>query len=155
TVSLLDCDQIDPGKWGLAQLFLEEPVTTVWGQPFVLRDSSAEHTLGGGQVLQPVAVKVRRRHLEALEKVEALWSSDAEKRALTAAWFAGFHGFGPADLVRGANIPPDRVETLVAGLLAAGRLTEFPLAHRKLLVHAERVAELEERVLTALGAMHE
>ncbi|HEV3386877.1 MAG TPA: selenocysteine-specific translation elongation factor, partial [Gemmata sp.] len=54
TLSLLDCDQLSSGQWGLAQLFLDDPVTTVWGQPFILRDSSAENTLGGGQVLQPV-----------------------------------------------------------------------------------------------------
>ena len=106
TVSLLDCDQVDPGEWGLAQLFLDEPVTTVWGQPFVLRDSSAEHTLGGGQVLQPAAGKVRRRHLEALEHVEQLWSDDLETRVLAAAWFAEFAGATPADLVRGAGIGP-------------------------------------------------
>ena len=73
TVSLLDADHIDPGGWGFAQLFLDSPVTVVWGQPFVLRDSSAEHTIGGGQVLQPKAVKLRRRHLEHLERVEQLW----------------------------------------------------------------------------------
>ena len=55
TVSLLDCDAVEPGNWGLAQLFLEEPATTVWGQPFVVRTSSATQTLGGGQVLQPTA----------------------------------------------------------------------------------------------------
>src|SRR5436309_4778766 len=60
TVSLLDCDSIEPGGWGLAQLFLEEPATTVWGQAFVLRTSSATQTLGGGQVLQPLARKFRR-----------------------------------------------------------------------------------------------
>ena len=52
-----------PSEAVLAQLFLEEPVTAVWGQPLVLRDSSAEHTLGGGQVVQPTAGKVRRRHV--------------------------------------------------------------------------------------------
>ena len=39
TVSLLDCDAIEPGQWGLAQLFLDEPVTATWGQPFVIRES--------------------------------------------------------------------------------------------------------------------
>src|SRR5690348_2138487 len=86
-VSLLDCDTIEPGKWGLAQVFLEEPVTTTWGQPFVLRESSATQTLGGGQVLQPTARKVRRRHLEVLERIEKLWTGDASERALTVAWF--------------------------------------------------------------------
>src|SRR5581483_6254065 len=76
TVSLLDCDTVQPGEWALAQLFLEEPATATWGQPFVLRGPSATHTLGGGQVLQPVARKVRRRHLEVLERLEKLWSGD-------------------------------------------------------------------------------
>ncbi|MFO0846369.1 MAG: selenocysteine-specific translation elongation factor [Gemmataceae bacterium] len=79
TVSLLDCDSIEPGKWGLAQLFLEEPATATWGQPFVLRESSATFTLGG-QVLQPSAKKIRRRHLEVLERVERLWTGDDRQR---------------------------------------------------------------------------
>src|SRR5262249_28765036 len=53
TISLLDCDAIEPGAWGLAQIFLEAPATATWGQPFVIRESSATQTLGGGQVLQP------------------------------------------------------------------------------------------------------
>src|SRR5205085_658243 len=104
TISLLDCDTIDPGQWGLAQIFLEEPATATWGQPFVVREPSATHTIGGGQVLQPVAKKVRRRHLDVLERVEKLWTGDADQRALTVAWFGGFSGFTPADLVRGANV---------------------------------------------------
>src|SRR5438477_5332914 len=103
TVSLLDCDSIEPGAWGLAQLFLEEPATTVWGQPFVIRTSSATQTLGGGQVLQPVARKVRRRHLEVLERIERLWSGDALERARAVAWFGGLTGFTPAAPFRGAN----------------------------------------------------
>jgi selenocysteine-specific elongation factor len=155
TVSLLDCDQVEPGKWGLAQLFLDAPVTTLWGQPFVLRDSSAEHTLGGGQVLQPAAVKVRRRHLEVLERVERLWAEEPQQRALVASWFAGFHGFAPADLIRGAGIAPDQVEGLVGSLLASSRVIDLPLPHRRLLVHADRVAELEERILQTLAVLHE
>jgi selenocysteine-specific elongation factor len=49
TVSLLDADAVEPGKWALAQLFLEEPATATWGQPFVLRGPSALHTLGGSR----------------------------------------------------------------------------------------------------------
>src|SRR5205807_2457156 len=74
SVALLDCDTIEPGQWGLAQLFLEELATASWGQPFVLRESSATQTLGGGQVLQPAAKKIRRRHLEILERIERLWT---------------------------------------------------------------------------------
>ena len=57
-------------------------VTATWGQPFVLRESSALRTLGGGQVLQPVAKKIRRRHVEVLERVEKLWKGSAEEREI-------------------------------------------------------------------------
>lgn len=155
SVSLLDCDTLDPGQWALAQLFLDEPVTAVWGQPFVARDSSAEHTLGGGQVVQPNAGKVRRRHVEAIEHIEKLWSDAADTRALAVAWFAGFDGFAPADLVRAAGVAPDDVGAVSARLVASGKLVELALANnRKLLVNAERVAELEERILGALAGLH-
>ncbi|HMF15816.1 MAG TPA: selenocysteine-specific translation elongation factor, partial [Gemmataceae bacterium] len=115
-VSLLDCDSVQPGEWALAQLFLEEPATATWGQPFVLRGSSATMTLGGGQVLQPVAKKIRRRHIEILERVERLWTGDPEQRALSVAWFGSFAGFTRADLVRGANLGPDQAAELIERL---------------------------------------
>jgi selenocysteine-specific elongation factor len=155
TVSLLDCDTLDAGQWALAQLFLEEPVTAVWGQPFVARDSSAEHTLGGGQVVQPNAGKVRRRHVEAIEHIEQLWSDDPDARALAVAWFAGFDGFAPSFLVRAAGIAPNDAGAVSARLVASGKLVELALAqNRKVLVNAERVSELGERILGALAALH-
>jgi len=156
TVSLLDCDSVEPGGWALAQVFLEEPATATWGQPFVLRESSATQTLGGGQVLQPVAKKVRRRHLEMLERIERLWTGDPEQRALTVAWFGGFAGFTPADLVRGANISPDQAPELIARLKEKGALVEMAAGQtRRLLLHADMVKELEERLLSVLARLHE
>jgi selenocysteine-specific elongation factor len=156
TVSLLDCDTIEPGGWGLAQVFLEEPATATWGQPFVVRGSSATQTLGGGQVLQPVAKKIRRRHLEMLERIERLWSGDAEQRALAVAWFGGFSGFTPADLVRGANVEPDQTQELIGRLRARGDLVEVTISPaRRVLLHADMIKELDERILQALARLHE
>ena len=156
TVSLLDCDTIEPGKWGLAQVFLDEPITCTWGQPFVVRESSATLTLGGGQVLQPVARKVRRRHLEVLERIERLWTGDAEQRALTVAWFCGTAGFTTADLVRGANLGPDEAAALVDRLRQQGHLRELAFGPaRKILLHGEMIAELENRLFSILDALHE
>ncbi|MFO0930480.1 MAG: selenocysteine-specific translation elongation factor [Gemmataceae bacterium] len=156
TVSLLDCDSIEPGRWGLAQLFLDEPATTTWGQPFVVRESSATQTLGGGQVLQPVAQKVRRRHLEVLERIEQLWTGDPRERALTVAWFGGFHGFQLADLVRGAGLSPDEATTLVAALRQEGKLRELAVGPaRRTLLHGDMIGELEAKVYALLDRLHE
>ncbi len=156
TVSLLDCDTIEPGKWGLAQLFLDDPATTTWGQPFVIRESSATQTLGGGQVLQPVARKVRRRHLEVLERIERLWTGEPRDRALTVAWFGGFSGFTLADLVRGANLAPDEASQQVDSLKSLGELREVVISPaRRLLLHREMIDELETRTLGVLDRLHE
>src|SRR5207248_7516325 len=136
TVALLDCDKIEPGGWGLAQVFLEEPATATWGQPFVVRGSSATQTLGGGQVLQPLAKKIRRRHVAMLERIEKVWTGNTDERALTVAWFGGFAGFTPADLVRGANVGPDRVQDLIDRLKAEGDLVDVGISQaRRLLLH--------------------
>jgi selenocysteine-specific elongation factor len=156
TVSLLDCDTVQPGEWALAQLFLEEPATTTWGQPFVIRGPSATQTLGGGQVLQPVAKKVRRRHLDVLERIEKLWTGDPEQRALTVAWFGGYGGFTQADLVRGANLAPEQATTVIQKLRDEHRLVGVTVgAHRQVLLHADVIKELDERILTELGRLHD
>src|SRR5262249_42568299 len=156
TVSLLDCDLIEPCQWGLAQLFLEEPATATWGQPFVVRESSATQTMGGGQVLQPVAKKIRRRHLEMLERIERLWSGNPAERALTVAWFGGFGGFTLAHLIRGAGVGPDEAQELMKRLCASGELVEISTSHaRHLVLHADMVKELEERILQVLSRLHE
>jgi selenocysteine-specific elongation factor len=154
-VSLLDCDAIEPGQWGLAQVFLEEPVMAVWGQPFVIRGSSATQTLGGGQVLQPMAKKIRRRHVDMLERIDRLWTGDAVERALTVAWFAGFQGVTGADFVRGANLLPAQASEIAEQLKVRGELVDIGIGGaRRLVLHKDVVAELDQRILHALARLH-
>jgi len=154
TISLLDCDHVGADSWAIAQLFLDHPVTAVWGQPFVVRDSSAEHTLGGGQVLQPVADKIRRRHISTLERVEKLWSDESVTRAEIVAWFGGFAGCTPADFVRGAGVRPNEVDGLLRQLQESGKIVELAAGARRVLLHTDRVAEIEARILEVLGQLH-
>lgn len=156
SVSLLDCDQLAPGSWGLAQLFLEEPALSVYGQPFVIRSPSATTTLGGGQVLQANPEKIRRRHFELLERVEKLWTSTTIlERAMEVAWFGGRQGVTVADLVRGAGISPKSAEQCIQQGLANGTLTSLANASGKTItLHADSVKEIQARVLAVLSDLH-
>jgi selenocysteine-specific elongation factor len=154
-ISLLDRDDVRPGQWALGQVFLERPAVAAWGQPFVIRESSAASTLGGGRVLQPTARKVRRRHIEVIERLEKLAGDDVEDRASAVAWFAGFGGFTTGDLVRGAGVRTDNAETLIGRLQTSRRITEVSIGpSRRLLLHADMLGELEERTLATVGKMH-
>src|SRR5262249_33032619 len=112
-------------------------------------------TLGGGQVLQPTARKIRRRHLEDLERLERLWTGNVEERALTVAWFAGFGGFTPADLVRGAGLTPAEVPGLIAALKEKGSLVDITSGSRHVLLHADMARELDERLVQSISRLHE
>jgi selenocysteine-specific elongation factor len=157
TVSLLEADRIEPGGWGLAQLFLAGPATAVWGQPFVLREATAARTLGGGQVLQPMARKVRRRHLEVIDRLGRLWDPDPTQRARQVAWFRGDAGVTPADLARGAGVGPQEAGRLLQRLVSERDVVAVPggLGRADGLVHADVVRALEDRVLEALARLHE
>jgi selenocysteine-specific elongation factor len=155
TLSLLDCDSIEAGKWGLVQIFLDEFVTAVWGQPFVVRDSPAEFTLGGGQVLQPVALKIRRRHIEVLERIEQLALADPVKRVDVVAWFAGFTGFTTVDVVRGAGVGPDEVAVIEQQLIQSERIAEVHGSGLRRVLHVDRLGEIEQKILDQVGEMHQ
>jgi selenocysteine-specific elongation factor len=156
TVSLLDSDQLAPGDWGMAQFFLEEPVLSVFGQPFVIRSPSATATLGGGQVLQPTPEKIRRRHVELLERLEKLWSSvDVTERAMQCAWFQGRRGVMVADLVRGAGLYPDQSEAVLKSAINSGQIKSVQSSTGKeILLHADIIQEIHERVKGALANLH-
>jgi selenocysteine-specific elongation factor len=75
---------------------------------------------------------------------------------LTVAWFGGFAGFTPADLVRGAGVGPAQAGELIQRLREQGGLAEVGVSQaRRLLLHADMVKELDARVFHALDLLHE
>lgn len=67
-ISLLEGAAIEPGAAGLVQVVLDRPVGVLYGDRFILRDQSAQQTLGGGVVIDPFspARKVRTPQRRAL-----------------------------------------------------------------------------------------
>lgn len=152
-VTLLDRDQLLPGEWAPAQLFLSQPVATTWSQAFIVRSESPVVTIGGGQVLDPVASKIRRRDRVRVARVAGLWSDDPLERAATALYFQGLRHWQPIDLARAAGI--DEVGTIVAQLIERGQLVEIPLSPtRRLRVQRNVLAIVDAKLEEALARLH-
>ncbi len=60
-VSLLDCDELQPGDEAVVQLLLEDQVAVWPGDRYVIRSYSPVHTIGGGMVLGNVSPRKRKR----------------------------------------------------------------------------------------------
>lgn len=68
---LLGDQPIEPGGEALVQLVLEKPIAAAGGDRFVIRDTSAQRTVGGGMLLDLRAPSRRRRAPERLAQLEA------------------------------------------------------------------------------------
>jgi len=58
---LIDSDRLTGGETGLVQIHLESPCTVQYGDRFVIRSTSNDLTLGGGEVIDPFPLHHRRR----------------------------------------------------------------------------------------------
>lgn len=102
-VALLEGSSVAPGQRMLAQLLLNAPVHAVHGDRIVLRDQSAQRTLGGGRVLDPFAPSRQRRSAERLGQLQILARADGLEQALNE-WMASSQtGLDPQRLERQFN----------------------------------------------------
>lgn len=133
-----------PGSRGLVQLVLARPVAAAVGDRFVLRDTSAQHTIGGGTFLDLRAPARRRSSAPRLAWLAASQPADPA-RAL-----AGMAALAPVPLagfLRDRGLPAARADALVraAGLRRVAGLALSPAT----------ATRLRQDLLAVLHAFHE
>jgi len=143
-VALLDADELTAGRQALATVSVQAPLALCKGDRFVLRDSSARRTLGGGMVLD-IAPPVRgKRRPERLRLLAAL--RDALPTEALARWLEA----GPVPLTRlasGWNLAEAELQRLLAACSArVAAATAFAGDHWQ---------TLRRRALDAVTATHE
>ena len=62
----LSTDKLEPGQKAKVQLVSDEPICCMTGDRFIIRNSQATQTIGGGRVLHPNAPDRKRRSAERL-----------------------------------------------------------------------------------------
>ncbi len=148
-VILIDRDILRPGEIAYVQLRLAKPVLLLPGDPFVLRTYSPPATMGGGTVLDPSPLRMRRRSAEALELLHALESGeDAEKlRMLVASTLLS--GLSLDELVNRTGMSVKRIESSLAMLLSSGELAQA-VREPRIFLSREAFITLKARLLTEL-----
>ena len=71
-VAVLDADTLAPGRTGLAQLVLPQPLAAWYGDRLILRDAAGQRIIGGGRVLDSRAPVRYRRTPQRLQLLQAL-----------------------------------------------------------------------------------
>ena len=78
-VALLGAEALEPGQHGMVQIVLDRKIGALAGDRFILRDQSAQRTMGGGRLLDPFPPSRGRRTPQRLAILAALSERDAEQ----------------------------------------------------------------------------
>jgi selenocysteine-specific elongation factor len=81
-IVLLSDRPIAPGEQARIQLVLERPIAATAGDRFVLRDTSAQRTIGGGQFLDLRPPTRKRRSAQRMAQLDAYAIEDPERALL-------------------------------------------------------------------------
>ncbi|MGS0737026.1 selenocysteine-specific translation elongation factor [Pseudomonas sp. GG8] len=102
-VALLEGESLAPGHRMFAQLLVNAPLQAVQGDHLVLRDQSAQRTLGGGRVLDPFAPARQRRSPARLAQLQALADTNTLEQVLPTLFGNSDAGLDPQRLERQFN----------------------------------------------------
>lgn len=115
---LLDCDELQPGQFALAQLRCAAPVSVPGRERFILRRLSPPQTVAGGRIIDSAATRLRRHAPGVIARLSKL--RDAEPSAIVQAEVeaAGAAGIPLARLAQLAGVSEARAADMLQRLPA-------------------------------------
>jgi selenocysteine-specific elongation factor len=147
-VAVLDATRVEPGESQLVSLTLDRPLAVCRGDRFVIRDASAQRTLGGGTVLDVMplgsAARRGRRAPARLQLLAAL--RDRSPVDALRAWLDR-EPVALSRIASGWNLREDELRELID---ASGAHVAANVA-----ISAERWQQLRSEVVTAIGLAHQ
>ena len=148
-VAILGTDNAAPGSPVLAQLVLDAPVGACVRDRFVIRDQSAQLTLGGGHVVDLHPPRRGRAKPERLELLDTLDTPDAQA-ALAGALDRAPTGLSIDDFAAARNLTGDDLSEALtaASAVVAGTGTD------SLAISGEAWGTRQDELLTALDQFH-
>jgi selenocysteine-specific elongation factor len=142
-----------PGGRAIVQLRLEEPITALPGDRFIIRSYSPQVTIGGGVILDALPEKHRIRDYVARARLEQMEGADPAERLAVLIEMAGNHGMTQSDIAARTGATDEQIATTTRELIRIGRVfevTNVPLV----LISGESYRELAGKVMGMLGEHH-
>lgn len=114
-ISLLDAEKLEPGEKALARVTLSRPIGALSGDRFVIRDSAATRTIGGGVLLDPFPPQRGRRKPARLALLSE-WRGGGPWGALESQLTQGNAEIDLDRFAASCNIRPEEAQAVYANL---------------------------------------
>jgi selenocysteine-specific elongation factor len=117
-IRLLEGDEVQPGGSTWAQLLLDRPVAAVRGDHFIIR--SPMETLGGGDIVDAHARRLRRFRTSVIENLRAREEGTSEEVIL--ALLEAKSSLELSTLVAQCSLPAEEARSVVESLVQRGQI---------------------------------
>jgi selenocysteine-specific elongation factor len=144
---------IAPGESAIVQFRLEEPITALPGDRFIVRSYSPQVTIGGGLVIDPLPQKHRIRDKVARAQLERLEGANLLERIAIFVEIAGVHGMSGEDLAARTGATDEQIALTTRELVRLKRVIEISGAPLSL-ISAESYGAFASRVVEMLAEHH-
>ena len=148
-IVLLEDDPIRPGERRVVQLVLDRPIAAAAHDRFVLRDTSAQRTIGGGFFIDLRAPARNRRGDERRAQIGALEQADPADVMRRLAAIRPYH-FDLSSFARDRAMPLEAAIDIAAGL----RLVRLSAGRALLALAEERWQAFEAGMIGILDSFH-
>lgn len=144
---------LEPGGAHYVQLRLSDPLVSIPGARFIIRNPEATCTIGGGTILDPHPPRHRRSDPNTKTWFQILQGKKLEPIITTIAKESGVRGITKKELFRRVDAPLMHIEKTWKQLLETGVLREInPEAHQS--IHGETLVSYERNLQTLLKQYH-
>jgi selenocysteine-specific elongation factor len=145
--------RIEPGESRIVQLRLEEPITALPGDRFIIRSYSPQVTIGGGVIIDALPDKHRIRDKEALARLEQLERADPTERALIFIEMSGSRSMSQSEIAARTGATDQQILGAARELVREGKAFEVASAPL-LLISAGSYNRLAGSVINLLTDYH-
>jgi selenocysteine-specific elongation factor len=115
---------VQPGRSAIVQLRLEQPISALPGDRFIIRSYSPQVTIGGGVILDALPEKHRIRDNVARARLENLETADPAERFAIFIEMAGAQGIDEAEIAARTGATDEQIAVITRELIRTGRVLE-------------------------------
>ncbi len=153
-VILLDRDELEQGDSCFAQIRLDEPTAVLKNDRYVLRSYSPVRTIGGGEVINALPGRKKKRFSETvLLEMNTLHTGEVSALIELFVSSGRFQGLDPAELPFLTNNNKKKLDEVLKKLMSQKRLAQYD-KERGTLIHADLLKKAREEILNTLSQYH-
>jgi len=153
-VVLLDREELKPGESCFAQIRLDEPTAVLKNDRYVLRSYSPVRTIGGGEVLNALPGRKKKRFSDpVLMEMKSLHTGELSELIELFVSLGRFQGVEQGELPFLTNTGKKKLDDILKKLMAQKRLAQYD-KERGALIHADFLQKAKEEILDTLSRYH-